>query len=118
MLGLIFISKRTQLTDMYIALDEAKKHLNVDDIYTEDDNYIIHLIMSAEDATAKRLNAPLHTLVDPHSGYLPESVKHQILLLVGSWYAARETFSNQTVSALPHSYDFLADLNKNYKSTF
>lgn len=103
---------------MYISVDDVKRHLNIDSCYNEENDYLVHLVAAAEDATAKRLNAPLHTLVDRHSGYLPESVIQQILLLVGSWYAARETFSNQSVSALPHSYDFLADLNKNYKSTF
>lgn len=103
---------------MFVSIDKVRSHLNLDD-YTEDDEYIIHLINAAEDATAKRLNVKsLSYIVDENTGYLPESVTHQILLLVGSWYAARETFSYQSVSQLPHSFDFLADLNKNYKAPF
>ena len=104
---------------MFVTLDKVRAHLNLDDYYTEDNEYIIHLINAAEEATAKRLNLKsLAYAVDPHSGYLPDSIIHQILLLVGSWYAARETFSYQSVSQLPHSFDFLSDLNKNYKSPF
>jgi len=29
---------------MYIALNQAKKHLNIDDSFTDDDSYIIQLI--------------------------------------------------------------------------
>ena len=104
---------------MFISIDKVKSHLNLDDFYTEDDDYLVHLVSAAEDATAKRLNVKsLSCLINPDTGYLPESVNHSILLLVGSWYAARETFAFQSVSVLPHSFDFLADLNKNYKSPF
>lgn len=104
---------------MFTTLDTAKKHINVDPDYTEDDSYIIHLIIAAEDATAKRLNVKsLSDLINPDTGYIPEDVTHSVLLLVGSWYSARETFSNQSVSQLPQSYEFIASLNKNYKSPF
>ena len=104
---------------MYTTLDIVKSHLNLDDFYTEDDDYIIHLIISAESATAKRLNVKsLSDLINPQTGYIPEDVLHSVLLLIGSWYNARETFTNGSVSSLPHSFDFLADLNKNYKSPF
>ena len=35
---------------MYITIDEAKKHLNVDDSYKDDDTYIGDLIKVAEDS--------------------------------------------------------------------
>lgn len=104
---------------MFVSLDKVRSHLNLDEFYHEDDEYLVHIINAAEDAVAKRLNQhSLSRIVDPHTGYLPESVVHAVLLLVGSWYAARETFSNQSVSQLPHSFDFLADLNKNYVAPF
>ena len=34
---------------MYILLDTAKQHLNIDKDFKDDDNYIIHLISVAED---------------------------------------------------------------------
>lgn len=104
---------------MFVSIEKVRSHLNLDEYYHEDDEYILHLINAAEDATAKRLNVKsLSCIVNLDTGYLPESVNHSVLLLVGSWYNARETFSNQSASQLPHSFDFLADLNKNYKSPF
>lgn len=105
---------------MYTTLERAREHLNILPGECEEDNsYILHLIISAEHATAKRLNLKsLGDLINPDTGYIPEDITHAVLLLVGSWYNARETFSNQSASPLPHSYDFIASLNKNYKSTF
>lgn len=103
---------------MFTTLDKVKKHLNLDNEYKDDDEYIYSLISAAEDATAKRLNVPLYRLVDENTGYIPDSIQHSILLLIGNWYAARETFAFSSVSSLPHSFDFLADLNRNYKEPF
>lgn len=104
---------------MIVSIDKAKKHLNLDDFYVEDDDYIVHLICSAESAVAKRLNVKdLTRLINPTTGYIPEDVTHAVLLLVGSWYNTRETFTNRSANKLPHSFDFLADLNKNYSSIF
>lgn len=40
---------------MYITLDEAKKHLNVESDFTEDDSYITSLIEVAEAKVAAEL---------------------------------------------------------------
>ena len=37
---------------MYITVDEAKKHLNIDDSFRDDDAYISALIQVAEDSVA------------------------------------------------------------------
>jgi hypothetical protein len=37
---------------MYITIDEAKKHLNVDEAFLDDDAYIGTLIKVAEDSVA------------------------------------------------------------------
>lgn len=100
---------------MYIPLDKAKQHINVDAEYKEDDGYIISLVCAAEDAVAKRLNVKsLSKLVNPDTGYLPDSVSHAILLLIGNWFANREAVSNLNLNKLSYGFDFLADLNRNY----
>lgn len=104
---------------MFVSIDKVRSHLNLDEYYHEDDEYIVHLVGAAEDATALRLNVKsLGQLMNPDTGYLPESVNHSILLLVGNWYANREAVSNLNVNRLSYGYDFLADLNKNYKAPF
>ena len=35
---------------MYVELETAKKHLNLDDSFNDDDSYITLLIQAAEDA--------------------------------------------------------------------
>lgn len=37
---------------MYVGLETAKKHLNLDESFTEDDSYITSLIQVAEDAVS------------------------------------------------------------------
>lgn len=105
---------------MYVTIENARQHLNILEGEAEFENdYILHLIQSAEDAVAKRLNVKsLSELVDPYTGGLPDSVIHTILLLIGDWYSARETFAFQNVGKLPNSFDFLADLNKSYNTVF
>ena len=41
---------------MYIELDYAKKHLNIEPDFTEDDEYILGLIDAAEQAVRVHVN--------------------------------------------------------------
>lgn len=99
---------------MYILLDTAKQHLNVDKDFHEDDGYILHLIQTAEAAIEKRIDRKLEDCVDDKTGYLPQTIIHSILLLIGSWYSSRETFTYTSVNEMPHSFEFLANLEKHY----
>lgn len=83
---------------MYITIEDLKKHLNVD--HSEDDVYIEELAEVAEDAVAEYLNRPLTDFVDGE-GVLKASIRHAIRLLVGTWYASRESVAFATPSALP-----------------
>ena len=94
---------------MYLTVEDLKKHLNVD--HSEDDAYIEELILVAEDHVATFLNAPLSDFV---SGYnLKASIKHAVRLLVGTWYASRESVAFATPSVLPDGvYALLMPLRK------
>jgi hypothetical protein len=74
-----------------------KKHLNVD--HSEDDAYIGELSEVAEDAVAEYLNRPIADFVT--DGKLKASVRHAIRLLVGTWYASRESVAFASPSVLP-----------------
>lgn len=97
---------------MFITLKNAKKHLNIDDSFTEDDDYITSLIKVAEDAVAKNENIALKDMVE--DGELPSSIIHSILLLVGNLYNNREATSYSTVSEVPYTYKYLINLNRNF----
>lgn len=83
---------------MYLTVEDLKKHLNVD--HSEDDVYIEELAEVAEDAVAEYLNRPIADFVDD-SGKLKASVRHAIRLLVGTWYASRESVAFATPSVMP-----------------
>lgn len=82
---------------MYITVEDLKKHLNVD--HSEDDAYIEELSEVAEDAVAEYLNRPIADFVT--DGKLKASVRHAIRLLVGTWYASRESVAFASPSVLP-----------------
>lgn len=95
-----------------MTLNEVKKHLNIDESFTEDDNYITDLIKVAEDAVAKNENIALNDMIE--DGELPPSVKHSILLLIGNLYNNREATSYSVPSEVPYAYKYLVNLNRNF----
>lgn len=97
---------------MYITVNEAKKHLNIDASFTDDDNYISGLILVAEDAVSKHLDIALEDLVV--DGTLPSAIIHSILLMVGNLYANREAVAYTTVAKVPYTLEYLLGLYKHY----
>lgn len=102
----------TNLRAMYITLQEAKKHLQIDADFTDDDNYIITLVQVAEDSVAQHLDIALKELLS--DGELPSAVKHSILLMVGNLYANREPVAYTSVVKVPYTLDYLLGLYKRY----
>lgn len=99
---------------MYILLKDAKQHLNIDNDFHEDDNYILHLIQVAEDVISKRIDKNLGDCVNPQTGYLDKSIIQSILLLIGQFYANREATTPTSANEIPIGFNFLCDLNKHY----
>lgn len=97
---------------MYITLKEAKKHLQIDEDFTDDDAYIIALLQVAEDSVAQHLDIALRELIT--DGELPAAVKHSILLMVGNLYATREPVAYTGVTKVPYTLDYLLGLYKHY----
>lgn len=97
---------------MYITLQEAKKHLQIDRDFKDDDGYIIALIQVAEDAVAQHLDQSLIELLK--DGELPAAVKQAILLMVGNLYANREPVAFTSVNKVPYTLDYLLGLYKHY----
>ena len=81
-----------------LTIDDLKKHLNID--HDEDDAYIEDLISVAQDAVETYINRPLADMVDSE-GKLKPAVRHACRLLVGTWYANRESVVFSTPSELP-----------------
>lgn len=98
---------------MYVELETAKKHLNLDDSFTDDDSYITFLIQAAEEAVSKHIDQPLVELEDS-KGELPPAILHSILLLIGNLYANREPVAFANAVKVPYTLDYLLGLYKYY----
>lgn len=94
---------------MYITLAEAKKHLNINSDFTDDDAYIQSLINVCENIVQKHIDRELSEY-----GTLPTPLKQGMLLLIGNYYANRESVAFSSVSPLPHAFEYIIALFKNY----
>lgn len=101
---------------MYINLDTAKKHLNVDETYTGDDTLIEEYIEVAEKVVSMDICEELDTLAagEGETKILPAPLRQAILLLVGHYYANREPVAFANSTEVPLSYRHLIQLYRNY----
>jgi hypothetical protein len=97
---------------MYINLDQAKKHLNIDSDFTLDDLYILDLISVAEDVVCRNLNIALNEL--EAGGQLPPAIIQAMLLMIGNFYANREPVSYGVMAKIPLSFEYLISLYRKY----
>lgn len=98
---------------MYVTLEQAKKHLNIDADFIEDDGYISMLISVAEEATEKHLNIEFKE--EFGNDGLPTPLIQAMLLLIGTLYANRESVADKAMSKVEHTYEYLLTLYRNYK---
>ena len=98
---------------MYLQLYQIKKHLNIDEDFHSDDEYLVELAQAAQNVVEVHLDIPLKSL-ENEEGYIPSSLTQAMLLLIGTWYASRASVSFASNSVLPHSYDYIIALYKNY----
>lgn len=100
---------------MYITLDEAKKQLNIEVEYIEDDLYIADLIDVVETVVELHINQNLEDLKVSNNNVLPKNLKHAMLMLLAHYYNVREAVSFTAKSVeIPLSYKYLLDFHQNY----
>jgi uncharacterized phage protein (predicted DNA packaging) len=99
------------ITD-YITLAEAKKHLNVDSTFIDDDDYITGLLNAALRIVAADCTRPVEDLVNADG--LDPIARSAILLKLGSLYAYREDVTNTTVNEVPLAYSHLTQLLRDF----
>lgn len=101
-----------------IDVEKVKKHLNIDDEYNGDDNYIASLISVAKEIVEKHINQNLTSICEENDGILPKALEQAMLLLIGTYYANRETITYTSATELPLSYSYILDLYKCYHNTY
>ena len=97
----------------YLTLNIIKKQLNVDEQFTDDDLYLEALGDAAEQVVERYIDQPLSDLEDDEEN-IPKALEAAMLLWIGSAYAIRESVSSTSMNVVPHSFDFLCDLYRNY----
>lgn len=99
---------------MKVDLNLVKKHLNVEEDFTEDDLYIEHLFNAAYLAVQNYIDISLELIERRNGGKLPPTLLQAILLLTANLYNNRESYTNQTVNELPQSLKWILDQYKCY----
>lgn len=99
---------------MYLDLERIKKHLNIDESFTDDDNYLMSLYDVAEATVQQHIDNRLDEICLANGGNLPSPLAQAILLMIGNLYANRESVSYSSAIEVPLSYGYLCDLYKNY----
>lgn len=97
----------------YITLKTAKKHLIIDENFTDDDEYIEMLISAAEKTVSDDICRDLKELEDD-GGKIPANILYAICLQIGDYYAHRETIVfSPTMNEVP-IYKHLTGLYRDY----
>ncbi len=99
----------------YVQLELAKRHLNVESSFTEDDSYIECLIEVGEEDIAKELCVSVDELETIDGGTkIPAPLRHAILLTIGTYYNNRENISTANLREIPRGAKYLTDLYRDY----
>lgn len=88
-----------------VSLELLKKHVRVD--FDDDDEYLEHLLMTAEEAVISRTHRTKEELIEANEGFFPMRLKQAILVLAASWHDQRESISSVKFHAVPDSLQAL-----------
>ena len=101
----------------YLTLNQIKDHLNIDQAFTDEDNYLIQLGNVVEEVVQNHINDMLDNIILNNGGVLPNPLIQGMLLMAGNLYNNREivSFSTKTL-AIPYTFEYLLDFYKNYNN--
>lgn len=88
-------------------LELLKKHVRADD-FSDDDDYLAHLLDAAEEYVCSATNRSVEELIEMYNGLeLPISIQQAILLVAGHWYNQREAVSGVQMAEVPYTLQAL-----------
>jgi uncharacterized phage protein (predicted DNA packaging) len=88
-----------------------KKHVRADD-FDSDDEYLQHLLYTAEVSVINATNRDEEELKTIGNGAFPAPIKHAVMMLAAHWYNQRESVSSVQMHTVP---DALQALIKPYR---
>jgi uncharacterized phage protein (predicted DNA packaging) len=94
---------------MIVSLKDIKKHLNLEESFTEDDAYILQLLEVAQLSVERHLNYRLTDDCESNS-----IVHHAIKIIAANFYANRESIGNESYNKIPYTLEYLISLDRNY----
>jgi len=97
----------------YLTLADIKKHLNIESVFTDDDTYLTALGDAAEDVVCRYIDQPLALLEDDNHK-IPQALVFAALLWIGTVYSTRESISSVNMTIVPHSFEMLCNMYRNY----
>lgn len=89
-----------------VSLALFKKHVRADD-FADDDEYLEHLLETAESAVITATNRTQEELEQMGGGEVPAPIKHAIMMVGAHWYNQRESVSSVQMHAVPDSLQAL-----------
>lgn len=95
-----------------LNLELIKKHLNIDNGFTEDDDYLLMLKDVALKTIERHIDHDLNSLLE--DGELPTPILQAALLYIGNMYQSRESVAFTSAVEIPFAYDYLLSLYKDY----
>lgn len=87
-------------------LELFKKHVRADD-FTEDDDYLQHLLQAAEDWVVMSTHRTEAELADMGGGKVPVPIVQAVLMLAAHWYNQREAVAAAQMYEVPGSLQSL-----------
>ena len=101
--------------DLHIDLETIKKHLNLDDDYTDDDNYLEHLEGVAEQVVEKHIDKTLEEII-AEEGEVPKPLLQAMLLIIGNFYDNRESVAYNQVVEVPKTLEYILNMYRDYNN--
>lgn len=94
-----------------VSLALFKKHVRADD-FIDDDEYLEHLLVTAEETIITSTNRTGQELINGNAGDFPVPLRHAVMMLAAHWYNQRESVSSVQMHQVP---DALQALVKPYR---
>lgn len=101
----------------HLTLKLIKEHLNLDNDFTLDDEYLSMLGDVVESVVELHIDDSFAYLSNVNGGHLPAPLIQAMLLLLGTYYANREHIAFNSNYEVGNSYTFLIDLYRNYSAS-
>lgn len=79
-----------------------KQHVRADD-FSDDDQYLAHLLAAAEEYITTATNCTNDELLAAGGGKYPVRLQQAVLLIAGHWYNQREAVSGVQMTEVPYT---------------